>query len=356
MVMPLSLPPLPRAFRPALQILGVVALVLLLWLHLSAQRQRASEQELQGFRLLAGHAQHRIDMLTGQVTTLLRVMQVIGGTPLEGEASRAWMQPFRQILVDDPLIAGLTVVDQQGRSWGVGKFRGDGWVRVTPFRDEPGFQNLQFDDARGNTDATHVVSNPRLVSPWFQVMALREGQILWTTPFTSAVISEPVISAAIKGRQGVARAYAAHIRLADLQVLSDAPQILPNAAVILTDRQGRLVARAAAPATPDVPNASNARLLASISEQRLEPFNALQAHWLKAGKPLRTVLRFESFDGSTEYSGWVSPVAIDGLEFYLMAALPQPSHAWSGWSLGAWLLPAARRGEKAGTEKAVAER
>lgn len=309
---------LPRMLRLTLRVLGAASCLLLFGLCVGMQRQRVEEQDIQALQLIENDVVHRINILTSKVTTTLVVLQAVDSTYTSRKKASTLTAPFRKILGSEAMISGLTVVDGQGRSWGLGKISKDGWVSVTPNLEDEFFQNLRFANADGTSNSAQRISVPRLVSPWFQVMALKDGQILWTPPFTSTVISEPVISAAIRSSQSHSKAYAVHIRLADLEIGCEPDQQGRQGKVLLMDRQGRMVARSRTRPDEEVNG-----LLGSLSELQLDPFNAMLEHWLKAGKPLRTAFWFDSAVNASAQVGSVSPVWLGGLEFYLMVTIPK---------------------------------
>lgn len=309
---------LPRMLRLALRALGVASYLLLFGLCVGMHRHRVEEQDIQALRLIENDVIRRVSILTGKVTTTLAVLQAVDSTHTSRHEASTLSAPFRKILDNEPMISGLTVVDDQGRAWGLGKIRKDGWVSVTPHHEDAFFQSLRIANADGSPDSETRISVPRLVSPWFQVMALKDGQILWTPPFTSTVISEPVISAAIKSGHGQGKAYAVHIRLADLQIGSGSGQQGRQGKVLLMDRQGRMVARSRTRPDEEIDG-----LLGSLSALQRDPFSAMHEQWLKAGKPLRTAFGFDSAVNASAQVGWVSPIWLGELEFYLMVTIPK---------------------------------
>ncbi|QDD65259.1 hypothetical protein EJD96_14375 [Herbaspirillum seropedicae] len=309
---------LPRMLRLALRVIGVANCLLLFWLCVGMQRQRVEENEIQALRLIESDAIKRISILTSKVTTVLTVLQAVDSTQSGRHHARPLTAPFRKILDNEPMLSGLTVVDEQGGSWGLGKYRKNGWVSVTPRQEDQAFQRLHFTNADGSTGSTELVSLPRLVSPWFQVMTLKDGQILWAPPFTSTVISEPVISAAIKSSHGHVKAYAVHIRLADLQIGGEFDQRASRGNVLLMDRQGRMVTRSRTRSDEEISG-----LLGSLKDLQLDPFNAMLEQWLKVGKPLRTSFRFDGSGNVSAHVGRVSQLWLGALEFYLMVEIPK---------------------------------
>jgi hypothetical protein len=64
-------------------------------------------------------------------------------------------------------------------------------------------------------------------------------------------------------------------------------------------------------------------LLGSLSALQRDPFSAMHEQWLKAGKPLRTAFGFDSAVNASAQVGWVSPIWLGELEFYLMVTIPK---------------------------------
>ncbi|MCP1573288.1 hypothetical protein J2S30_001667 [Herbaspirillum rubrisubalbicans] len=105
---------LPRMLRLALRVIGVANCLLLFWLCVGMQRQRVEEKEIQALRLIESDAIKRISILTSKVTTVLTVLQAVYSTQSGRHHARPLTAPFRKILDNEPMLSGLTVVDEQG--------------------------------------------------------------------------------------------------------------------------------------------------------------------------------------------------------------------------------------------------
>lgn len=331
-----------------------------LYFHFGVYRPTADEHAHLIFEAARVRAEERLAHVTEKVESLLNFFHFQErDAPFLAEEVRK--EPFRlkEIFVREPLLGAVTLVDDDGRSWGFGRFGDDGWVLVRPDPDAdggngdesvPAHISIEFDHlGRKVQGGEKVVAPFRLTSPWFRVVAEDSNRILWTEPFTSTVLGEPVMSAAIRSHAQKNKGMAVHVRISDLSFVATEFYFLRMGRAALIDKQGRLIAMS--DRREDAKQAVGERtvqprnflLLKSLSVARLDPFSSLMESWLDAQKPLQRLHGFTSPNGE-RYLGSVSMLALGGTELYLLLVAPEEEFVMNElsffeiWGIGAFGL------------------
>lgn len=159
-------------------------------------------------------------------------------------STTSWMSPeglseiFKREAEGCPLLGGVSILNSDGKTWGVGTVSERDQVLVRPKTNGAALERY-FLDERGLlvANSRKDIPNPKVSSLWPWLSSSDTEHVRWTAPYTSKVIDEAVISAAINGDDD--RIYSAHVRLSDLSRLI-AKRLSPSlGGVMLFDSQGK---------------------------------------------------------------------------------------------------------------------
>lgn len=293
------------------------------------------EREQSNFMLARMSVENNVDRVIERVKFFLTTAQIFKWDDVfSGRGEYHSSTSFIRLFSGDPVIGGISLIDENDDVWGVGKFKERQWVRVVPsnkatisgrLQDFRSSVRIELDEKGVEiNDGRQEIPSPRLASPWFRVFANESEKIFWTMPYTSSVIGEPVISAAIKlPRRGV-KGVAAHVRLTDFSLAISQSDIIQNGAALLIDKQSRLVTLPfnGTGLGQNIENVNASALLHPIQEISTGVFNLLFDEWLKAGRPLKTSMEFSTKNGEV-FAGSVSSLFLGETELFLLLVVPK---------------------------------
>lgn len=268
---------------------------------------------------------------TGKVETFLKTARFYesrGG--LTDRELEGWSVIFTEVFQGDPLIGGLSIIDSNGRSWGIGKYRENAWVRVFPANQGRGAAGKQMGNlledldaqGRGIAGSQRPIPPRRLSSPWTR---LPGGTVdpLWTSPFTSTTIAAPVISASVRAAHPQQRVIAAHIRLPDLSALTEQARLVDSGIVAIVDQHGRVLGLPRLAGVPQGAAGEAQRLEALMLPLREldTPIRPLFEAWLESDKRCDGLIKFTTPSGE-DYLGMVQDVSLGSNPLYILVAVP----------------------------------